>query len=49
MKGEHFDVKENIERWYPEHDFHTMYMAEIVKVLVKEFRIRISIMESIHK
>ena len=36
MKGEHFDVKENIERWYPEHDFHTMYMAEIVKVLVKE-------------
>ena len=24
------------ERWYPNHDYHTMYMAEIEKVLVKE-------------
>ena len=23
-------------RWYPNHDYHTMYMAEIEKVLVKE-------------
>lgn len=36
MKAEHFDVKENDTRWYPEKDYHTMYMAEIVKVLVKE-------------
>ena len=24
------------ELWYPNHDYHTMYMAEIEKVLVKE-------------
>lgn len=24
------------EKWYPAKDYHTMYMAEIVKVLVKE-------------
>lgn len=36
MAPEHFDVKENDEKWYPDHDYHTMYMAEIVKVLVKE-------------
>ena len=23
-------------RWYSNHDYHTMYMAEIEKVLVKE-------------
>lgn len=36
MRPECFDVKENDERWYPQKDYHTMYMAEIVKVLVKE-------------
>lgn len=31
-----FDQKDNEERWYPEKDYHTMYIAEITKVLVKE-------------
>ena len=35
MKPECFDVPENDEKWYPEKDYHTMYMAEVVKVLVK--------------
>jgi len=30
-------VDESIdEKWYPQKDYHTMYIAEIVKVLVKE-------------
>ena len=33
MKPECFDVKENDEKWYPDKDYHTMYMGEIVKVL----------------
>ena len=33
MKPECFDVKENDEKWYPNKDYHTMYMGEIVKVL----------------
>lgn len=36
MAAEHFDVPENDTRWYPEKDYHTMYMAEIIKVLIKE-------------
>lgn len=36
MKPECFDAAENDEKWYPEKDYHTMYMAEVVKVLVKE-------------
>ncbi len=36
MTPEDFIETENIERWYPEADFHTMYISEIVKVLVKE-------------
>lgn len=36
MKPECFDVVENDEKWYPQKDYHTMYMAEIVKVLIKE-------------
>ena len=36
MKPQCFDVMENDAKWYPEKDYHTMYMAEIVKVLVKE-------------
>lgn len=35
MAPEHFDVTENDEKWYPQKDYHVMYMAEIVKVLVK--------------
>ncbi|MCD8155742.1 MAG: flavin reductase family protein [Clostridiales bacterium] len=31
-----FDRPENDEKWYPEKDYHTMYIAEILKVLVKE-------------
>ena len=33
MKPECFDVKDNDEKWYPDKDYHTMYMGEIVKVL----------------
>lgn len=36
MKPENFDEMENDEKWYPNRDYHVMYMAEIVKVLVKE-------------
>lgn len=35
MAQEHFDVPENDTKWYPDHDYHTMYMAEVVKVLIK--------------
>ena len=35
MKPECFDVPENDSKWYPEKDYHTLYMAEITKVLVK--------------
>ena len=36
MGPENFICKENIEKWYGDHDFHTMYLGQIVKVLVKE-------------
>ena len=36
MKPENFDVKENDEKWYPDRDYHMMYMAEVLKVLVRE-------------
>lgn len=36
MSAEHFDVSENDVKWYPEKDYHIMYMAEIEKVLIKE-------------
>lgn len=37
MKPECFvDGGECDEKWYPQKDYHIMYMAEIVKVLVKE-------------
>lgn len=36
MGEESFDCKENVDKWYADKDFHTMYMGEIVKVLVKE-------------
>lgn len=35
MAPEHFDEKENDTKWYPEKDYHTMYIGEITKVLVK--------------
>lgn len=35
MKPEHFTETECDEKWYPNHDYHTMYIAEITKVLVK--------------
>lgn len=31
-----FDVPENDEKWYPQKDYHTMYISEILKVFVKE-------------
>lgn len=34
IKPECFDDKSQDERWYPEKDYHTMYIAEVEKVLV---------------
>lgn len=36
MGPENFDEKENLDKWYADKDYHTMYLGEIVKVLVKE-------------
>ena len=36
IKPECFDETENDSKWYPEKDYHTMYIAEIQKVLVRE-------------
>lgn len=36
IKPECFDADENDEKWYPQKDYHTMYIAEVLKVLVKE-------------
>ncbi len=36
MYPECFVVEECDTKWYPENDYHTMYIAEITKVLVKE-------------
>ena len=36
IKPECFDVPENDSKWYPQKDYHTMYIAEVLKVLVKE-------------
>lgn len=35
IKPENFEAAENIEKWYPEKDYHTMYISKILKVLVK--------------
>lgn len=35
MPSENFIAKKNDAKWYPGKDYHTMYMAEILKVLVK--------------
>ena len=36
IKPECFDAPENDGKWYPEKDYHTMYIAEVLKVLVRE-------------
>ena len=36
MKPEFFTVDGPDEKWYPQKDYHTMYLGEIVKVLVRE-------------
>lgn len=36
IKPECFDDTANDGKWYPEKDYHTMYIAEVIKVLVKE-------------
>ena len=36
MKPECFLAQEEIDRWYPEKDFHFMYMAEIVDAYTAE-------------
>lgn len=36
MPAENFLDKENDQKWYPNKDYHTMYVSEIVKVLVAE-------------
>ena len=36
MLPECFTDEECDTRWYPQKDYHTMYMAEIVKVLEKQ-------------
>ncbi len=35
LEAAYFLDKTNIERWYPENDFHTMYVVEIEKVLAQ--------------
>ena len=36
IKPEKFIDKKAEEKWYPEKDYHTMYIAEVEKVLVRE-------------
>lgn len=36
IKPECFDIKENDKKWYSNKDYHTMYIAEIEKVLIKK-------------
>ncbi len=36
MKEEFFIDKQPIENWYPEKDYHILYMAEISKILVNK-------------
>lgn len=36
MPSENFIEKENDEKWYGDKDYHTMYIAEILKVYIKE-------------
>ena len=36
IKPECFDENQHDEKWYPDKDYHTMYIAEVVRALVKE-------------
>ena len=36
MKPDFFDQKDNDTKWYPDKDYHTLYMGEITKVLIRE-------------
>lgn len=36
IKPDLFESSENIERWYPNKDYHTMYISKILKVFVKQ-------------
>lgn len=36
IKPECFDDSSQEEKWYPDKDYHTMYLAQVEKVLVKE-------------
>ncbi|NLL78362.1 MAG: flavin reductase family protein [Clostridiales bacterium] len=36
MQEESFIQKETVEKWYPQNDFHTLYIAEIEKIFVQE-------------
>lgn len=36
LAEEFFIDKDPIEKWYPQKDFHTLYIAEISKILVKQ-------------
>lgn len=36
IRPECFDAPSNDEKWYPQKDYHTMYIAEVVKAFVKE-------------
>lgn len=36
MPPENFVMKEADERWYPEHDYHRMFIGQIVRALRKE-------------
>ncbi len=36
MKSDCFTEKEPDEKWYPAKDYHTMYIAEIEKILIKK-------------
>lgn len=36
LKAKNFIVKDEIKKWYPDKDYHTMYISEIVKVFVND-------------
>ncbi|MDP4159619.1 MAG: flavin reductase [Bacillota bacterium] len=36
FKPEYFVAKELDDKWYPDKDYHTIYIAEVAKILVKE-------------
>ena len=48
MPGDNFLDKENDEKWYPDKDYHTMYISEIVKVLVKDWRRKLAVRRGKH-